>query len=134
LLREKAMEVLHFVGLEWAAGMRPGALSFGNQRLVELARALMGEPRLLLLDEPASGLNDAEVDRFIRLLSAIRTRGITVLLVEHNMKLVMDASDDIVVIDFGRWVAEGDPAAICANPAVIEAYLGSHCAEGDSAG
>ena len=125
LLRQRAMELLHFVGLEWAAGMQPGTLSFGNQRLVELARSLMTEPRLLLLDEPASGLNDLEMERFMQLLIAIRGQGIAILLVEHNMKLVMNISDDIVVLDFGRWLAEGNPAAICANPAVIKAYLGS---------
>jgi branched-chain amino acid transport system ATP-binding protein len=124
-MREKAMEALAFVGLESARDMLPGMLSFGNQRLVELARSLMAEPELLLLDEPASGLNDAEVERFMELLAAIRQRGITILLVEHNMKLVMNVSDDIVVLDFGKRLAEGDPTTICANPAVIEAYLGA---------
>ncbi len=124
---ERAMEELAFVGMEWAAGALPGSLSFGNQRLGELARSLMSEPELLLLDEPASGLNDAEVERFLELLLAIKARGITILLVEHNMKLVMRLSDEVVVLDFGKWLAEGDPAAICADPAVIEAYLGSEC-------
>ncbi len=126
-LREKAMEALAFVGLEKERDMLPGMLSFGNQRLVELARSLMAEPTLLLLDEPASGLNDAEVERFMELLVAIKHRGITILLVEHNMKLVMNISDEIVVLDFGKRLAEGDPAAICADPAVIEAYLGAEC-------
>jgi branched-chain amino acid transport system ATP-binding protein len=126
-VREKAMEALAFVGLERERDMPPGMLSFGNQRLVELARSLMAEPELLLLDEPASGLNDAEVERFMELLAAIRQKGITVLLVEHNMKLVMNISDEIVVLDFGKRLAEGNPAAICANPAVIEAYLGAEC-------
>jgi ABC-type branched-subunit amino acid transport system ATPase component len=126
-VRDRGMELLKFVGLEDAANAPPGSLSFGNQRLVELARSLMGEPQLLLLDEPASGLNEAEVERFAQLLGTIRARGITTLLVEHNMKLVMGVTDDIVVIDFGRWLAEGDPTSICANPAVIEAYLGSEC-------
>ncbi len=127
-LREKAMEALSFVGMEWAAHHVPTSLSFGNQRLVELARSLVSDPELLLLDEPASGLNDAEVEQFMELLLAIRKRGITVLLVEHNMNLVMRVSDDVVVLDFGKWLAEGDPASICANAAVIEAYLGSECA------
>jgi ABC-type branched-subunit amino acid transport system ATPase component len=126
-MQEKAMEMLRFVGMDQAAKMTPGSLSFGNQRMVELARSLMADPELLLLDEPASGLNDTEVEHFMELLTAIRKRGITILLVEHNMKLVMNVSDDIVVIDFGRYLAEGDPAAICANQQVIEAYLGTEC-------
>jgi ABC-type branched-subunit amino acid transport system ATPase component len=123
--REKALEMLAFVGLHGAADGLPAALSFGNQRLLELARALMTEPRILLLDEPASGLNDAEVEEFTRLLLSIRDRGITILLVEHNMKLVMNIADDIVVLDFGRKLAEGSPQEICANPEVVEAYLGA---------
>jgi ABC-type branched-subunit amino acid transport system ATPase component len=122
--RERAMELLKFVGLENVYNAVPTALSFGNQRLVELARSLMTDPKMLLLDEPASGLNDTEVDSFTRLLLAIRNMGITILLVEHNMKLVMNIADDIVVLDFGKKLAEGAPQAICANPEVIKAYLG----------
>jgi len=122
--RERAMELLKFVGLENAHNTVPTALSFGNQRLVELARSLMTDPKMLLLDEPASGLNDTEVDGFAHLLLAIRNMGITILLVEHNMKLVMNIADDIVVLDFGKKLAEGTPQVICANPEVIEAYLG----------
>ncbi len=129
-MREKAREMLRFVGIDWAAEMTPGALSFGNQRMVELARSLMADPTLLLLDEPASGLNDTEVESFMELLSAIRKRGVTILLVEHNMKLVMNVSDDIVVIDFGRYLAEGTPTDICANQQVIDAYLGTECGIG----
>ena len=124
-VRDRAHEALRLVGLEGAASMQPGALSFGNQRLVELARSLMAEPDLLLLDEPASGLNDSEVESFMALLDAIRKRGITILLVEHNMKLVMSASDDVVVINFGRWLAEGTPSQVSNDPRVVQAYLGS---------
>lgn len=123
--RERALELLKFVGLGDSADRLPGSLPFGDQRLVELARSLMAEPKLLLLDEPASGLNDAETESFMGLLAAIRGRGVTILLVEHNMKLVMNVSDDIVVLDFGRRLAEGDPATICANPDVVQAYLGA---------
>ncbi len=123
--RDKAMELLKFVGLEKAADATPGSLPFGNQRLVELARSLMTNPKMLLLDEPASGLNDTEVEGFTELLRSIRQKGITILLVEHNMKLVMNIADDIVVLDFGKKLAEGTPQAICSNPQVIEAYLGT---------
>ena len=128
-MREKAMEMLRFVGMDWAAQMTPGSLSFGNQRMVELARSLMADPELLLLDEPASGLNDTEVGHFMELLSVIRKQGVSILLVEHNMKLVMNVSDDIVVLDFGKWLAEGNPAEICSNPKVVEAYLGAECVD-----
>jgi branched-chain amino acid transport system ATP-binding protein len=123
--RQRAIQLLKFVGLESMHDAPPTALSFGNQRLVELARSLMTGPKMLLLDEPASGLNDTEVDTFALLLRAIRDMGITILLVEHNMKLVMNIADDIVVLDFGKKLAEGTPQAICANPEVIEAYLGT---------
>jgi len=121
----KALSLLQFVGLAKTADLTPGTLPFGNQRLVELARALMTDPKMLLLDEPASGLNDAEVETFADLLRAIRDRGISILLVEHNMKLVMNVADDIVVLNFGRKLAEGTPQVICANPEVIAAYLGT---------
>lgn len=128
--REKARDLLRFVGLEGTADTLPGALSFGRQRLLELARCLMSDPDLLLLDEPASGLNDAEVERFMELLTSLRTRGKTILLVEHNMKLVMNISDDVLVLNFGRRLAEGTPAIISADPEVIRAYLGSEDHDG----
>jgi ABC-type branched-subunit amino acid transport system ATPase component len=127
--RDRALELLRFVGLEKAADATPGSLPFGNQRLVELARALMTQPKMLLLDEPASGLNDTEVEGFTVLLQSIREKGITILLVEHNMKLVMKIADDIVVLDFGKKLAEGSPQVICANPEVIDAYLGTAARE-----
>lgn len=123
--RKRAIQLLKFVGLEAVHDASPTALSFGNQRLVELARSLMTGPKMLLLDEPASGLNETEVEAFASLLRDIRNMGITILLVEHNMKLVMNIADDIVVLDFGKKLAEGTPQAICANPEVIEAYLGT---------
>jgi branched-chain amino acid transport system ATP-binding protein len=128
--REKAADLLRFVGLEDVGAALPGALSFGSQRLLELARCLMSDPDLLLLDEPASGLNGAEVERFMELLTALRTQGKTILLVEHNMKLVMNISDDVLVLNFGRRLAEGPPALISSDPEVIRAYLGSEDRDG----
>ena len=126
VMRETAYEKLRFVGLERAVGNTlPSNLPFGNQRLLEIARALMAEPEMLLLDEPASGLNDAEVEDFKKLLLAVKKNGVTILLVEHNMKLVMEVADEIVVLDFGRKLAEGNCDEISCNRKVIEAYLGS---------
>ena len=126
VVRETAYEKLRFVGLERTVGdTLPSSLPFGNQRLLEIARALMAEPEMLLLDEPASGLNDAEVEDFKKFLLAVKEKGMTILLVEHNMKLVMDVADEIVVLDFGRKLAEGNCDEISCNRKVIEAYLGS---------
>lgn len=123
-VRDEAMELLRFVGLEKEAHAVPTALSFGNQRLVELARSLMTRPKMVLLDEPASGLNETEVKGFTELLLAIREQGISILLVEHNMKLVMNIADDIIVLNFGKKLAEGTPQEIRADEEVIKAYLG----------
>ena len=126
LSHETAYEMLKLVGLERkVVDYSPSSLPFGNQRLLEIARALMAEPEMLLLDEPASGLNDAEVEGFKQLLLTIKKKGITILLVEHNMKLVMDVADEIVVLNFGRKLAEGNSKEISCNQQVIEAYLGS---------
>ncbi len=125
-LRARAREWLAFVGLADQADARVGDLPFGSRKRLELARALLAEPRLLLLDEPAGGLTLEEVERVDRLVRDVRDRlGITILLVEHRMGLVMSICDRLVVLNFGRVLAEGPPAAIADDPAVVEAYLGS---------
>jgi branched-chain amino acid transport system ATP-binding protein len=123
-IREKAMEAIELLGIAEHAQARTASLSFGIQRSVELARALASEPKLLLLDEPASGLNSRETGDLAALIDRIRGRGIAILVVEHDMSLVMDISDEVVVLDFGRKIAQGAPREIQRNKAVIEIYLG----------
>jgi ABC-type branched-subunit amino acid transport system ATPase component len=123
--REQAMKLLAFVGLEQRAAALAASLPYGEQRMLELARALATAPRLLLVDEPAAGLNAAEVERLIERIRLLRERGMTVIVVEHNMDLVMEIADRVLVMDYGQYLFEGIPAEVQANPAVIAAYLGA---------
>lgn len=121
---ERAYEIMDFVGIVHLAQTPITELAFGNQRLVELGRALAAQPKLLILDEPAAGLNDIETDKFSELIKKINRMGVTLLLVEHHMGLVMDISNKIVVLNYGEKLVEGTPAEIQTNEVVIEAYLG----------
>jgi branched-chain amino acid transport system ATP-binding protein len=123
-LRRHAETVLERVGLGARADVPASTLTYGEQRLVELARALAMTPRLLLLDEPGAGLNPDEQARLATLIRSVRVDGVTVLLVDHHMDFVLDISDDVLVLSFGEKLAEGPPAEVRAHPAVIAAYLG----------
>jgi branched-chain amino acid transport system ATP-binding protein len=124
MIQNAAMRSLEFLGLVERAYDVVENLSYGEQKLVELTRALAMEPDLLLLDEPASGLNSAETEKLSDILRRIRDRGITIVLVEHNMPLVMSLSDLVFVLDFGRGIALGTPEEVSRNKEVIRAYLG----------
>jgi branched-chain amino acid transport system ATP-binding protein len=124
-IREKSIEIMELLGIVAHAGTEANSLAYGQQRVVELGRAIACEPKLLLLDEPAAGLNMRETNEMGRLISRIRDMGVTVLLVEHDMSLVMKISDEIVVVSYGEKIAEDRPLSIQKNREVIRVYLGA---------
>jgi ABC-type branched-subunit amino acid transport system ATPase component len=124
-IRERAWEALEFVGLADRALQPAAILPLGLKRLLEIARALASEPKLLLLDEPASGLDRVETERLGDMILTLKDRGVTILLVEHDMSLTMEVAEEIAVLNYGRLIAQGPPRAIQKHPEVIAAYLGS---------
>jgi len=123
-IRNRSVDLMDSLGIAFLAGAEATSLSYGQQRAVELARALAAEPAMLLLDEPAAGLNIRETADIARLILKVRDRGVTVLVVEHDMSLVMDITDEIVVLSYGEKIADGRPGSIQKNADVIRVYLG----------
>ncbi len=123
-VRARSLDLLDFLGIASLAGAEATSLSYGQQRAVELARALASEPEMLLLDEPAAGLNMRETADLAQLIRRIRERGVTVLIVEHDMSLVMSISDEVIVLSYGEKIADGDPRSVQRDADVIRVYLG----------